>query len=41
MDEKLLTPKEAGEALGIGVSGLNKRRMRGEGPPYVKLSPGP
>ena len=35
--ERLLTPKEAANFLRLSVSWLAKARMRGNGPPYVKL----
>jgi len=35
--ERLLTPKEAAEVLRLSRSWLAKARMRGDGPPYVKL----
>src|SRR5262245_26248909 len=34
--DRLLTPKEASEFLGLSLSWLAKARMRGDGPPYVK-----
>jgi predicted DNA-binding transcriptional regulator AlpA len=33
----LLTPKEAAKLLKVSLSWLAKARMRGEGPPYVKV----
>jgi predicted DNA-binding transcriptional regulator AlpA len=33
----LLTPKEAAQVLNLSVSWLAKRRLAGNGPPYVKL----
>jgi predicted DNA-binding transcriptional regulator AlpA len=33
----LLTPREATQRLRISTSWLAKARMRGEGPPYVKV----
>jgi predicted DNA-binding transcriptional regulator AlpA len=36
---KLLTPKEAATLLKVSVSWLAKARMRGDGPPYIKLCP--
>lgn len=33
----LLTPKEAARYLNLSVSWLAKRRLAGDGPPYVKL----
>jgi predicted DNA-binding transcriptional regulator AlpA len=33
----LLTPKEAAGLLKVSLSWLAKTRMRGEGPPYIKL----
>jgi hypothetical protein len=35
--EPLLTPKDAGNFLRLSESWLAKARMRGDGPPYVKL----
>jgi predicted DNA-binding transcriptional regulator AlpA len=35
--EQLLTPKEATQFLRVSSSWLAKARMRGDGPPYVKL----
>ena len=35
--ERLLTPKEAANFLRLSLSWLAKARMRGDGPPYVKL----
>jgi excisionase family DNA binding protein len=34
---KLLTPKEAAELLKVSVSWLAKARMRGDGPPFIKI----
>jgi predicted DNA-binding transcriptional regulator AlpA len=34
---KLLTPKEVKERLKIGLSWLAKARMRGDGPPFIKI----
>lgn len=33
----LLTPQEAAERLKLSVSWLAKARMRGDGPPYIKV----
>ena len=33
----LLTPKQAARYLNLSVSWLAKRRLAGDGPPYVKL----
>ena len=33
----LLTPKQAARLLNLSVSWLAKRRLAGDGPPYVKL----
>jgi predicted DNA-binding transcriptional regulator AlpA len=33
----LLTPKQAARHLNLSVSCLAKRRLAGDGPPYVKL----
>jgi predicted DNA-binding transcriptional regulator AlpA len=35
----LLTPKEAAKLLKVSLSWLAKARMRGDGPPYVRISP--
>jgi predicted DNA-binding transcriptional regulator AlpA len=35
--DRLLTPKEAAEFLRVSTSWLAKARMRGDGPPYVKI----
>jgi len=35
--DRLLSPKEAAEFLGMSASWLAKARMRGDGPPYVKI----
>jgi hypothetical protein len=35
--EQLLTPREAAQRLRVSLSWLAKARMRGDGPPYVKL----
>lgn len=37
VDDRLLTPKEAGDFLRVSGSWLAKARMRGDGPPYVKI----
>ena len=34
---KLLTTPEAAERLGVSASYLNRLRVTGEGPPFVKL----
>ena len=34
----LLTPKETARRLRISVSWLAKARMRGDGPPFIKIS---
>jgi predicted DNA-binding transcriptional regulator AlpA len=34
---RLLTPKEAAALYGVSISWLAKARMRGDGPPYVKV----
>ena len=36
-DERLLTAREAADFLRLSLSWLAKARMRGDGPPYVKL----
>ncbi len=41
MTDRLLAPIEAAAYLGVTISGLNKWRMKGGGPKYTKLSPGP
>jgi predicted DNA-binding transcriptional regulator AlpA len=33
----LLTPKQAARLLNLSVSWLAKRRLAGDGPPYIKL----
>jgi excisionase family DNA binding protein len=33
----LLTPKEAAKLLKVSMSWLAKARMRGDGPPYIKV----
>jgi excisionase family DNA binding protein len=33
----LLTPKEAARLLKVSVSWLAKARMRGDGPPYIRI----
>jgi predicted DNA-binding transcriptional regulator AlpA len=35
--DTLLTPKQAARHLNLSVSWLAKRRLAGDGPPYVKL----
>jgi predicted DNA-binding transcriptional regulator AlpA len=35
--ERLLTPREAADFLRVGDSWLAKARMRGDGPPFVKI----
>jgi predicted DNA-binding transcriptional regulator AlpA len=35
----LLTPKEAARLLKVSGSWLAKARMRGDGPPYIQVSP--
>jgi hypothetical protein len=35
--EQLLTARDAGNFLRLSISWLAKARMRGDGPPYVKL----
>jgi hypothetical protein len=35
--ERLLTPKEAAQFLRVSSSWLAKSRMRGDGPPFLKL----
>jgi predicted DNA-binding transcriptional regulator AlpA len=37
--ERLLTPKEAAHFLRVSLSWLAKARMRGDGPPYIRVSP--
>jgi excisionase family DNA binding protein len=36
-DDRLLTPKEAANFLRVSESWLAKARMRGDGPPFVKI----
>jgi predicted DNA-binding transcriptional regulator AlpA len=35
--ERLLTPRDAADILRLSTSWLAKARMRGDGPPYVKI----
>jgi excisionase family DNA binding protein len=35
--ERLLTPKEAADLLRVSRSWLAKARMRGDGPPYIRI----
>jgi predicted DNA-binding transcriptional regulator AlpA len=35
--DRLLTPKEAAHFLRVSVSWLAKARMRGDGPPYIRI----
>jgi predicted DNA-binding transcriptional regulator AlpA len=35
--DRLLTPREAAKVLGVSESWLAKARMRGDGPPFVKI----
>jgi predicted DNA-binding transcriptional regulator AlpA len=35
--ERLLTPKEAADALRVSLSWLAKARMRGDGPAFVRV----
>jgi Helix-turn-helix domain len=35
--ERLLTPSEAAARLRVSMSWLAKARMRGDGPPYIKI----
>jgi hypothetical protein len=35
----LLTPTEAGQILKVSLSWLAKARMRGDGPPFIKIGP--
>jgi predicted DNA-binding transcriptional regulator AlpA len=35
--DRMLTPKEAANFLRVSESWLAKARMRGDGPPYVKI----
>jgi hypothetical protein len=35
--ERLLTPKEESQVLRVSLSWLAKARMRGDGPPYIKV----
>jgi predicted DNA-binding transcriptional regulator AlpA len=38
--DRLLTPKETAEFLRVSLSWLAKARMRGDGPPFVKIGRG-
>lgn len=40
MTKTLVDAHEAAEILGVSRSFLAKQRMKGLGPPYVRLSPG-
>ena len=35
--ERYLTPKEASDALRVSTSWLAKSRMKGDGPPFIKV----
>jgi excisionase family DNA binding protein len=35
--QRLLTPKEAADLLRVSMSWLAKARMRGDGPPYIRI----
>ena len=35
--ERLLTPQEAADLLRVSMSWLAKARMRGDGPPYIRI----
>ena len=35
--ERLLTPTDAGRFLRVSLSWLAKARMRGDGPPYIRI----
>ena len=35
--ERLLTPNDAANFLRVSLSWLAKARMRGDGPPYIKI----
>lgn len=37
LDKRFYTPEELSECIGISVSALNKLRMTGEGPKYIKV----
>lgn len=37
MSDKLLNTAEAAERLGVSISWLNKRRLTGDGPMFVKV----
>lgn len=39
--EKLLTPATVADMLGIKLQSLRVRRMRGQGPPFIRLGAGP
>lgn len=36
---RMLTPREVGDFLKVSVQTLRNYRLRGEGPPYIKLHP--
>ena len=38
-DVELLTPKEAAQVLKLSESFLAKARMRGDGPPFMRIGP--
>jgi predicted DNA-binding transcriptional regulator AlpA len=35
----LLRPKSAADYIGLATSTLAKQRLRGDGPPFIRLSP--
>jgi predicted DNA-binding transcriptional regulator AlpA len=35
--DRLLRPKEAAQVLAVSVSWLAKSRMRGDGPPFIRI----
>lgn len=41
IEDRLMTPEEVANLTGFTVRALAGRRARGEGPPYVKMGPGP
>lgn len=38
LDKQYFTPKELSDLLGISISLLNKLRLSGKGPKYIKVS---
>jgi predicted DNA-binding transcriptional regulator AlpA len=37
LEGSLLTPKDAARHMGLSTSWLAKRRLAGDGPPYIKM----